>query len=180
MLVSTFCLHATLELFKTHVINRQNTFHITCKIYREIQLICGLYNEYHKHTIQFGFVLMAPLTLAISAFLVISRWQVLSSMALVIFLNFVVTMAAIIMLIFRYAVKVHTSSKLIRKVLCRRELVRLVHTEYGKRRLNMKYWRSMVDLKVYFGGSNFFDRITCLVLLDFSIGLAINLILVSV
>ncbi len=180
MLVATFSLHATLEIFKRQVFYGTATFYATYKIFREIQLICGLYNEYHKHSVQFGFVLMAPATLAISTFLVISRWEVLDSLALVIFSNFMVTMAAIIILIFRYAVKVYTSSKFIREVVCKREMVTLFRTEYGKRKLNVKMWKSLVDLKVYFGGRNYFDRMTCLVLLDFAIGMAINLMLVSV
>lgn len=142
--------------------------------------MCGLYNDNHKNTIQLGFVVMAPATLAISLFLVITRGDVLGAPALFIFSNLIATFGAMIMLIFQYSVKIYTTSKFVREVILKQRTSMDGMQTRRKRKENLKRWKRMPDMKPFFGESNYFDNLTCLVLLDFSIKIAINLILLGV
>lgn len=125
-----------------------------------------------------GFVLMGPATLAISLFLVVTRWNTLDAPALAIFLNFVVTMINIIVLNFQFATNIFSTSYNLKSSYCHGYIAGYFYNS-RKRRLNKRCWNTFQVLKVNFFGSNFFDKNTCLVLLDYSFDKAIELILLS-
>ncbi len=180
LLVSTYCLHESLKVFKNFEDKPGIDFQQVCTTYREVRLMCGLYNDHHKNTIQLGFVVMGPLTLSISLFLVITRWDILGAPALFIFSNLIGIFGAMIMLIFRYSVKIYSTSNTLREVIFKQEIFKDNMQTRQKRKENVRRWKSMTDIKLYFGESSYFENLTCLKLLDFSIGMAINLILLGV
>lgn len=131
----------------------------------------------YQHTVFLGMSIMGPATLSVSLYLLASRWETLDATALGIFINLVASMTMVVVLVFRYASKLFAFSQKIKATHANGHLLQLLVDEKVNVRLLRRYWESYSVLKDRFFGTNFFDQTTTLVLLDFSLGMAINLIL---
>ncbi len=146
-------------------------------IYREIQLLCQLYNFNFKQTVIFGYVTVAPTSLSVCLYLLISRWSLdLDATSFLVFLNLSLFCASIILFVFHYAVKVYSTSSHMKASNYLVNLGRLKKTHSVK--IETRYFRSLTALKIRFFFSNYFEAKTPLVILDLSVIAAINLALV--
>lgn len=144
-------------------------------IYREAQLLGWLYNDIHKHLLIPVFLLMTVAGVSVCLFQLVSQWDNLNLETMLVFGNGVIVGINIVLITFRLAVKLYKESE--------HSLLSKISTMHAKnqteRRAAKMYWKSFTILKIYFFETNFFERATPLVVLNFIISCAINMILLE-
>lgn len=178
IILSIFASQASLiymvHAFKIRVTKR-NQIQNSVRMYREIQLLCSLFNELHKLHVIPASILIAMVGTSVSLFMLVSRRVDKDFQITFLFGNCLVLGIAVILLGFHFAVKLYSDN---RNLLILQPYLRNTKTS-TERRMMRKYWRSLPLLKIFFFQSNFFESTTPLVILDFSMNLAINLILLE-
>lgn len=165
---------------KSHHSQFPNSMDSVVRMFRETQLLCSSFNDIHKLHVNPQIILIGVTGLAMSLFMLVSSGESMNVQSALIFGDLMLITAAVIFLTFYFAVKVYEESKtvLMSKL--------FVVKHYGKfatvngmkiQKAIRRYWRSFPVLKIFFFESNFFENGTPLVFFDFSIGCAINLIL---
>lgn len=151
------------------------------EMFREVQLLCCFYNDIHKKRIMPTYVLHWVLCSSVTLFTVVSKF-VRDPLAMLIFGNGLAMSIGTIMLVYHLPVKLFIeSSNLMDSKPYSQWKKRSVALEDQKIvQLTRRYWRSFPILKVFMFETNFFDSSTPLVILDFSINQAINLILCEI
>lgn len=166
--IATYCLSAMVAAFKWKVVEGKMSANELCLMYRNIQYICKLYNEFHKKCVIMGFIIYMPACVSVCVYLVAGRWNELDFMSLLMFSNYAQAASVTIMLVFQYAVKVYVVSESIKFNVPR---------GYRNVALVKRYWKSFQVVKVNFFSSNFFESTTPMVIMDFAVSQAINLVL---
>lgn len=166
--IGTYCLSAMVATFKWKVCEGKMSPLELCLMYRNIQYICKLYNDFHKKCVIMGFIIYMPACVSVCVYLVAGRWNDLDIMSLLMFSNYAQAASVTIMLVFQYAVKVYMLSDSIKYNLPK-----------GCRNVGSvkRYWKSFQVVKVNFFSNNFFESTTPMVIMDFSVNQAINLVL---
>lgn len=166
-LVSLFALNCGVILLE------QRTQQVT-RMYREMQLMCGRYNSIHKSCFIPQTLIMGVSIYFVSLATLVSAWSNLDVKAVMIFSNSLGVGTGIILLCFHLATRLHEETKLFLKS---RSHLHLTNCRSSKRGIVRRYWKSFPVLKIYFFETNFFERETPLVILDFAMNLAVSLIL---
>lgn len=184
LLASCFSLNSNLIAFRRILrLSSLNTdFSKLCQIYREIQILVDIYNNVFKQPIILGYVTVAPISLSVCSYLVISQWYTLDTSTFLVFVSLGMLSISIITLVFQYAVDIFSTSESLVACRCWGINSRRDGNFQGYRRssrLAKMYLKSMPKVKIRFLSSNFFESQTPLVILDFSISLAINLVLLD-
>lgn len=165
-----------------HSYKYQNRLDSIVRIYREIQLLCWDYNSIHKLAVIPPLLILGVMGISVSLFVIAYLSKSGDIMGILIFCNVLANSIWVILLWFHLALSLHNES--------RRLLKSGVHTQVNQdnlilqskreeERLLLRYWKSFPVLKIYFFESNFFESSTPLVILNFSMGCAINLILLE-
>lgn len=152
----------------------------TVLMFREIQLLCNLYNGIHQHQLIPGVMIITVLGASVSLFAMVSGSASMDVTTVLIFGNGFVNAIGTTFLCFYFAAKLFTESKeLTIKHGCMEQGGELILAGEGVRqkRLLKRYWRSFPCLKIFFFERNFFECSTPLVILGFSMNFAINMIL---
>lgn len=171
--------------FKRHLTSSNCRISSTDKLtssvlfYREIQLVCCIYNKIHKMLVVPALILTYGFGCTVGLYMLMSTFVEKKLQTLIVFCNLLVMSISAIMLAFQFAAKFYMKSKRLLMSQSRRK-----HDEISIYMLNRRdcvamkrYYRSFHILKIYFFQDNFFEENTSLVLLDFSINNAINLVL---
>lgn len=164
-LASFFSLHCFIIFMKQRFKNVQ--------MYREVQLLCRLYNAVHQHHIIPGTLIIGIMLFTVCIYTLVSSWSQLDLKLLLIFSNALAIGTGVILFSFHLAARVNSESE---------QFLRsgLTHAEWkgGKRwGILKRQWRSLPVLRIYFFEHSFFERMTPLVILNFAITISINLIL---
>lgn len=150
------------------------------RMFREIQLIAWFYNDLHKLGIIPAILVLVLSDLPVSISSIVTRWKYMDPQAAILFGAGVVMSAEVILLAFHIPLKIYATSKQLLVPTSGRSLGRpILYLNKRDTKMMNRYWRSFPVLKIYFFESNFFESNTPLVLLDFSISCAINLILLA-
>lgn len=167
--IATYCLSAALATFQWKC--KRVNMHPTdlCGMYRRIQILCKFYNELHKWYIIMGFIIYMPACVSVCIYLVAARWNELDLMSLLMFSNYAQAASVTIMFVFQFAVKVFMYSS---------EAVRSGIPKSTKQTaLAKRYWKSFSVAKIMFFSSNYFESTTPMIIMDFAVNQAINLVL---
>lgn len=166
-LASFFSLRCSLILLKCRSGNVQ--------LFREIQLLCRLYNSVHQHHIIPGTVIIGVMIYTVCLYTLVISWSHLDLKTLLIFSNSLAIGTAIILACFHLACRINTESKQFLETWNTFKEIK----GGSKRKLAIlrRYTKSIQPLKIYFFESNFFERMTPVVILNFAMTAAINLIL---
>lgn len=156
---------------------RKDSFQKIGLVYREIQLLCKLYGELFQNQLIGGYVLETPMVFVVCAYILIANWSQLPSVAKFVLANAVLMCIGIFLYVFHFAVKVYTESNTMKKTACNGNLVTFTNGRGGK--LAKRYWKSMPIVKVGIFNGNFFDEVTPLVILQFSVSTTTNLVLMK-
>lgn len=150
-------------------------------MYRETQLFCSYYNRIHKICFNPPLIIIGITGTAVSLFMLVSYGGNLDAKSALMLGDLLVVCVGHIMLTFDFGVKLYIeSSDLLTSKAYARNCGKSTFLQSPKDRIAVRrYWRSFPILKTYFFQSNFFESTTPLVLLNFAMGLAINLILLE-
>lgn len=171
--------------FKRQLVNRSGLFsdigkvNIIVLMYRETQLACNAYNQLHQLLVIPTLIFTLMMATKVSLFTLMSKFVKKKLETLLLFGNGLAICLSGMTLAFEYVVKVYRESDRLIMQPCS-----WMHDEITchlpTRRLGIiikRYSRSFPTLKIFLFESNFFEGNTSLVMLDFSINCAINLIL---
>lgn len=124
-------------------------------------------------------IIVGAMTTSVAIFVLVSASESLDVQTAIISENMVLIGLAVILVVFHLALKIFEESKsmLRSQIWCRGNSSFLLHARC--RRVFQKYWRSFPCLKIYFFQGNFFESSTPLVILDFSMSCAVNLLLLK-
>lgn len=148
-------------------------------LFREIQIIFGLFNNVHKCLVMPPFILLGSMTASVSIFVLVTALGSLDIQTTLIFGNLLLIGLAFILLVFHIAVKIFAESNYVLRsqIWCRGNSSFLLSTRH--RKTIRTCWRSFRSFKIFIFHGNFFECSTPLVILDFSMGFAVNLILLE-
>ncbi|CAL8122174.1 unnamed protein product [Orchesella dallaii] len=173
-----FCLKCAILAFRRQF---ELSSHVTPKqimMYRQVQLLIDNFNHIHK-TFMMGFIIFSVvITIVLSANLLILSNENLDFKAILvigpIFLNCLITLDS-----FRFPAAIHAFSIETKKWTESNVLTRISGSQ-DKAFLKWatRYWKSFPPFKIQFFSSNYFERLTPLIILDFCLTLVINMSLV--
>lgn len=147
-------------------------------IFREIQLLSTMYNEFHKTYVIPGTIIVAISGCSTSLYIFIAGRSELLLMPILMYANGAAICSFYIVGGFHLAVRLFAAGKeIVESIGCgKRTFHRILCIGRQEGRILRKYWKSFPVVKIYFFEGNF-DRRTPLTLLEFSISITINLIL---
>lgn len=146
-------------------------------MFREIQVCCGLYNGAHQMRIIPPLIPVCTCCTSMSLFEIVSAWDNMDLQIIFICGGSLIFSCSIVSLGFHFGATLYVKC---RKLLLSHVYINSTSLVGTKNKLLMRrYWRSFPFLKIFFLRGNFFEGSTPLVLLDFSISCAINLILLE-
>lgn len=150
------------------------------RMFREIQLITWFYNDLHKLGIIPAILALFGSCLPVGISSIVSRWKYMDAQTAAYFGATTVMSAEVILLAFHLPLQIYATSKYLLVLVSQNSLGRpnLFRSKHD-RKIMSRYWRSFPVLKIYFFQSNFFENNTPLIILDFTIDCAINLILMG-
>ncbi len=158
------------------------------KIYRQINILCIIYNSIHRKSMAPLMVLGAIACFATPAFLLISRIHQIYFGAVSVFVNLLEVGVALTIISFYFAaifnkISLKTLAKFKKCVVVMHKTSSTMQSVSTEHTRNMKFIRrnlvSLCSLKIRFLHSNYFDQLTPLIFFKFSLRLAINLSLVE-
>lgn len=168
------------------------------QMYREIQVLCTCYNNIHRYLLIPVYILMGVNCFCFSTDILVSRFHQLDFTAVTAFSNALLLGTIIMLLCFHYPVQVLTTSRItlrkcqleVGRILKSAEVTRLIRMVDGsasleeavlnrRRLLLKKCCKALPPVKISFFRSNYFDRMTPLVLFKFCIRMAIKLTLIE-
>lgn len=141
-------------------------------MFRETQIICGLYNDIHSMFVMAPLIISGLMGISVPICMLVTNWGSLDVQMVLVSCNLILICAGFIMLVSHFAVKFYLENK---GLLASRNFGSQVSMR--ARKLLERYWRSFPVLKIFFFQGNFFENSTPLVLFDFSLNCAIDLIL---
>jgi len=175
-----FCLKCAITAFRRQVALTAQVTPKQIMIYREVQILIDNFNLSHK-TFMMGFIVFSVvITIVLSASLFILSSESLDLGAVLvigpIFMNTMITLDS-----FRIPAAIHSYSSETKKWLESNVFARIAVDGNDKAflRCARKYWKSFPPFKIQFFSSNFFEKLTPLVILDFCLSLVINIALVK-
>lgn len=184
LFVPTYCLSACLKFLQRQlsVHRTSQNIHKYLKTYRQIQLIVIFYNCIHRKLFLPVLIIAVIMCLSGSAFVLISISTKIHFTALFIFLNLFIVGVACVFVNFYFSAMLYQISNinlaLFKKCFIRVQTLEFSN-EFKERKFARKYIRSLCPLKIRFLHSNYFDRLTPLVLFKFSMRLALQLSLIK-
>lgn len=149
---------------------------VVIKMFREIQLLCRIYNDIHRLHLIPATIIIFGMAGTCSLFVVVSRWEMLDFQGMIIYGDGLVTCVTVILLLFHITVKIYVQSQNVLG-LQRHMLQSAISSNRRRYRYVIRCWRSFPVLKVFFFESNFLETSTTLEILNFNFNWAINLIL---
>lgn len=171
--------------FRRHSIKRNRfirnieKLNATVKMYREIQLICKIYNEMHQMKVIPTIMVTTSTATTVSLFTLMSKSVEKKVQTLIVFCNLLLVVICAVVFAFQFAVKFYMEGKRLlgRYSGTRHDEISNHLTRRRERRVMKKYARSFPILKIFFFESNFIEGNTSLIVLNFAITWAINLVL---
>ncbi|ODM89341.1 hypothetical protein Ocin01_17341 [Orchesella cincta] len=151
----------------------------TVKVYREIQLISKLFNETHKKSFILIFIAGTSMCVVVSSYCLIRQFSNMDLAALVSFSISLIIPTIVILICFRFSACVFAECSTTLKKHQGMSMVAALRETVGCSGLIKRYWKSYPVVKVKFFSDNFFEGETPLVLYQFSIDMAIDLILIG-
>ncbi len=148
-------------------------------MYREFQVLVGSYNTLLKPFLTPSYVILSPLLFCAATYTLILMGSRLDLVSISIMSICVVGSLAMNLICFHFAVELFKRSRSLKQ----REVglgKRIVSGERSRvTKLSKVYWRSFPQMRIYFSDGNFFEDMTCFVILDFSVNQAVSLILMK-
>lgn len=181
LLIPTFCIFACLKTLHWSLLQAKLKKDLirNVQIYRQVQLLCGLYNKIHRRFLLPGIIVSAMCCFSIPGFIVATRFDQLDLSATMIFGN--ATSVAVCLMIgcFYFAAQFNEICISVFESFKRK----LVSCDKGcgnnrEAKIARKYVVSLYPLRIQFG-QNYFHRLSPLVFLDISADLLIQLILLE-
>lgn len=155
----------------------QHEFYSNVLKFREINVLLNIYNDIASFYIMPAYILIGTTGFFFSLYAVVARLDELDIGTIAIFSSALAVSGAEVVGCFHWAKKINSDSKLMRKNAFPVNGT-VVDWSLYKRKMGKRYFKSFPELRVYFG-NNFFERVTPLVMLDFSINQALSLILMG-
>ncbi|CAL8146853.1 unnamed protein product [Orchesella dallaii] len=149
------------------------------KSYREIQIISNLFNDTHKKSFILVFIAGTSLCVVIASYCLITQFASMDLAALVAFCICLLIPTIVILICFRFSARVFAECATTLVKHQGMSLVTALEKAPGSVTLIQKYWKSFSIVKVKFFSDNFFEGETPLVLYQFAIDMAIDLILIG-
>ncbi|CAL8146856.1 unnamed protein product [Orchesella dallaii] len=149
------------------------------KSYREIQIISNLFNDTHKKSFILVFIAGTSLCVVIASYCLITQFASMDLAALVAFCICLLIPTIVILICFRFSARVFAECATTLVKHKGMSLVTALEKAPGSVALIQKYWKSFAIVKVKFFSDNFFEGETPLVLYQFAIDMAIDLILIG-
>lgn len=180
LLISPFCLSSTLSVFKCKMkfVRSTSQFLELMQLYREIQILTGIYNGIHRTSLLPVYISIAIMCFSGAIYVLVAGYQQMDILAKIIFSNGLLMGVMIIIVCLRYPVKLNCGSRGILKTLV--VALRIVKdgnllspAQLQKHRVSLRY------VRISFLHCNFIDRYTPFVLFHFSLRTAIKLMLVD-
>lgn len=144
----------------------------TVGMFRETQIICRLYNDIHSMVVIAPVIVSGLMGISVPLCMLVKNWGVLDVQMALISCIVILICVGFVMLISHFAVEFYLETK---------DLLASCnfgnYASFRTRRLLVRYWKSFPILRIYFFEGNFFENSTPLVLFNFSLNWAINLIL---
>lgn len=148
-------------------------------MYRQFQVLVGAYNTLLKTFLTPSYVILSPLLFCAATYTLILMGSRLDVVSLSIMSISLVVSLAMNLICFHFAVELFKKSRLLKG----REAAlgrRMRNSERSRvTKLSKIYWKSFPQMRIYFSDVNFFEDVTCFVILDFSVNQAVSLILVK-
>lgn len=148
-------------------------------MYRQFQVLVGTYNTLLKPFLTPSYVILSPLLFWAATYTLMlmgSRLDVVSFSMMSI--SLVVSLAMNLMC-FHFGVELFKKSRSLKS----REVAlggRVANSERSRvTELSKIYWKSIPQMRIHFSDGNFFEDMTCFVILDFSVNQAVSLILMQ-
>ncbi len=176
-LIPTFCIYACLKSVHRQLKQAKFPKDIlqSLQLYREVQLLCRMYNSIHKNILLPGEIFSAICCFSIPAFVLITRWAQLDLTAMLIFTNATNVAICLMLGCFHFAAQLNDKSQLVIHTLKRK--LEKCKFSFQVRTLKM-HVRILNPLRIQFMG-NFFDSLTPVVIIKFSVDLLVQLILLD-
>lgn len=149
------------------------------RMFREIQIICFLYNDIHQYHIIPATVLLTTIITPVCIFVFTWGSGNLNFITFLFFSNILVVGICSIFLCSHFPALLYSLSKRLLVSNSRLLFYSKVDETFKNIRIVKKYWRSFPLFKVCFSSCNYFESGTPLIILNFSMHLAINLILLG-
>lgn len=161
--------------------NKTRKLDAIVRMYRETQLLCYFYNSIHKIAVNPPLILIGITGPAVALSMLVSFWEKVDLETGLVVVDLMVVCIGVLLLTFHFGVKLFIECKNFLVLKAYGKHYGKVHYSRGTRdKMAMRrYWRSFPLLKIFFLQSNFFESTTPLVMLNFSMSLAINLILLE-
>lgn len=149
-------------------------------MHRHFQILTDTYNKLVKMTIAPIILVLSPLLICATTYTLMILGTKIDALSLVALVTWFGIGLSHNFICFYFAVKVYKTSKSIvqKRTLFGYKQSNKWTSGYFTRLLKM-YWRSFPQVRIYFWDGNYFDECTCLVILQFSVDIAINLILMD-
>lgn len=148
-------------------------------MYRETQLLVWYYNDLHKLGIIPAIIVLLVAGLPVATSCIVSTWKKVDTPTAAVLGVMIVISVEIILLAFHLPLKIYATTKHLLPTPAISFARPILSLNKQDTRIMNRYWRSFPLLKIYFFESNYFENDTPLVILNFSIGCAINLILLG-
>lgn len=171
--------------FKRFATEKSHSFPEKIKVivimYREIQILCDVYNEIHKRVVVPFLIISFVMGISISRFMLISKSVERSIQNMLVFGPAVFISLVATLLAFQLAVRlyVESSTLLAKNHSWQNHQIAGRMRNQKKRQIMQRYCRSFPVLKIFFFERNFLEGNTTLNILDFSNNGATNLILLE-
>lgn len=191
-LVCPFALNALLVNFRSILRSKKDVLE-TVLVYRETQLAFFRFNEVHQRELMPFLISLVVVTFSVSSYILVAFHQNAMGIIIVLVIIMLVMSFAVLGTCFTLMMYVDvTSSSIIssRKGLLEAFLKQGQH--YSRKgsssgvngtsfsfKLLRKFWKSFPPLRIYFFSNNFFEKGTPLNVLNFSINLTVNFILME-
>lgn len=148
-------------------------------MYRHFQVLVGTYSTLLKPFLTPSYVILSPVVFCAATYTLIlmgSRLDVVSFSMMSISL---VVSLAMSLVWFHFGVELFKKSRSLksREVALSRRVANSERSRVTK--LSKIYWKSIPQMRIYFSDGSFFEDMTCLVILDFSVNQAVSLILMQ-
>lgn len=171
-----------LQAFQRHVSrntgnsNKRDSAHL---MHRQVPLLCTVYNELHKSLLTPLVVLNCGIGTAVSLFILMTTILEKEMQILVVFCNLLLISISLLLLAFQFAAKFYVGNKqfVITQFNWKHDEVSNHFESRRDRDVMKRYCRCYPILKIFCFESNYFEGNTSLVVLNFSINCAINLVL---
>lgn len=180
IIATTYCLLSTLIAFERSFHQMKNRSKgIT--MYREIQLLCAIYNELNKGGIIQAFILIPVVTLSVALTTSLGHFDQIDTVSFCAFMDAAGISLLWICTCFHFAMKIFARSEdiLKKKLWSWNDSNPSENARNGSTKIWKADWRSMPVVKIFFFGNNFFEKSTQLVILDFVINNTVTLMLLT-